>query len=57
MRTHFALALMVALACGHGPTPALSQTPSASSSSASLDTPVAPIALYPDPLVAQSLPA
>jgi Protein of unknown function (DUF3300) len=46
---------IVLLACGYGPPPAFSQ--GASPTPAQLDKLVAPIALYPDPLVAQILPA
>jgi hypothetical protein len=48
---------IVLLACGCGPTPACSQGAPVSPASAQLDKLVAPIALYPDPLVAQILPA
>src|SRR5262249_53799220 len=48
--------LLVLLASARGSSTALSPTGS-SPSSAQLDTLVAPIALYPDPLVAQILPA
>src|SRR5262245_58279402 len=48
--------LLVLLASASGSSTALSQTGSPPSS-AQLDTLVAPIALYPDPLVAQILPA
>src|SRR6516165_12817114 len=51
----FGLGLVVLLACGGGASPAFSQQ--SAPPSASLDKPVAPIALYPDPLVAQILPA
>jgi hypothetical protein len=51
------LALVVMLACGQVPSPALSQTGAAPAGSSQLDKLVAPIALYPDPLVAQILPA
>ena len=57
-RTTRCLALAVLLACGR--TPALSQTtspPPPQPVSPSLEKLVAPIALYPDPLVAQILPA
>src|SRR5207247_9377668 len=59
MRTprHGLLALIVVLACRGLPLPALSQTPSSPPSPAQLETLVAPIALYPDALVAQLLPA
>ncbi len=56
-RHAFALALVVTLACGQVPSPALSQTGTAPAASPQLDKLVAPIALYPDPLVAQILPA
>ena len=50
--------LIVLLACGHTPpSPVYSQASAAPPGSAQLDKPVAPIALYPDPLVAQILPA
>jgi len=48
------LVLVVALACGRTPSPAFSQT---AGGDPSLQKLVAPIALYPDPLVAQILPA
>src|SRR5262245_3512162 len=58
IRATHCLALAILLACGRSP--ALSQTsapPPAQSVSPSLEKLVAPIALYPDPLVAQILPA
>src|SRR5262245_6846671 len=51
------LASIVAFACACAPLAAWSQTPPAPPSAAQLDKLVAPIALYPDPLVAQILPA
>src|SRR5262245_17913319 len=51
------LASIVPVASGWGPLPAAAQTPPAPPSAAQLDKLVAPIALYPDPLVAQILPA
>ena len=56
-RRGFMLALIIVLACGGLPLPASSQTPSSAPSPAQLEKLVAPIALYPDPLVAQILPA
>jgi hypothetical protein len=56
-RHGFVLALVAALACGPVPSPAFSQAGGASAGSSELDKLVAPIALYPDPLVAQILPA
>jgi len=55
-RHGFALALIAVLVCGQ-PSPALSQTGGAPAAASQLDKLVAPIALYPDPLVAQILPA
>jgi hypothetical protein len=52
---HLAIALVVAFACGRSPSPALSQSPPAGDPSR--QKLVAPIALYPDALVAQILPA
>src|SRR5262245_7657073 len=49
--------LIVTLASGHVPSPALSQTSAAPANQSQLEKLVAPIALYPDPLVAQILPA
>jgi hypothetical protein len=49
--------MVATLACGQVPSPALSQTGAAPGGSTQLDKLVAPIALYPDPLVAQILPA
>jgi len=54
-RRVFGLGLVVLLACGGGASPAFSQQ--SAPPSASLEKLVAPIALYPDPLVAQILPA
>jgi hypothetical protein len=54
-RWQLSISLFVVLACGHPPAPALSQAPP--SADASLQKLVAPIALYPDALVAQILPA
>src|SRR5262249_45684180 len=54
-RWHLSLALFVVLACAYQPKPALSQSPPPGDSS--LQKLVAPIALYPDALVAQILPA
>jgi hypothetical protein len=48
---------IVLLASGRGPSPAYSQGTPVAPASAQLDKLVAPIALYPDPLVAQILPA
>ena len=56
-RRGFMLALFVVVAFGGLPSPASSQTPSSAPSLAELEKLVAPIALYPDPLVAQILPA
>src|SRR5438093_1285267 len=56
-RRGFMLALFIVLVCGGLPSPAWSQTPSSAPSPAQLEKLVAPIALYPDPLVAQILPA
>src|SRR5262245_52756108 len=49
--------LVVLLVCGRAPSPAYSQAPGPPPDAAQLDKLVAPIALYPDPLVAQILPA
>ena len=49
--------LLVVLACVRGPSPAYAQGSAPTPPSAQLDKLVAPIALYPDPLVAQILPA
>ena len=54
-RRAFVFGAIVMLVCGRGPSPAYSQ--SAAPAPAQLDKLVAPIALYPDPLVAQILPA
>src|SRR5262245_6035906 len=54
-RRGFLLGLVVLLACGGRASPAFSQQ--SAPPSASLEKLVAPIALYPDPLVAQILPA
>jgi hypothetical protein len=54
-RPAFVLGSIMLLACG--PSLAASQASPAPSGSAQLDKLVAPIALYPDPLVAQILPA
>jgi hypothetical protein len=56
-RHGFVFALLVTLAAGQVPSPALSQTSAAPPDAAQLQKLVAPIALYPDPLVAQILPA
>ena len=56
-RRGFMLALFVVVAFGGLPSPASSQSPSSAPSLAELEKLVAPIALYPDPLVAQILPA
>jgi hypothetical protein len=54
-RRAFILGAIVMLACGRSPSPAYSQN--SAPAPAQLDKLVAPIALYPDPLVAQILPA
>ncbi len=54
-RRAFVFGAILMLACGRSPSPAHSQ--SSAPSPAQLDKLVAPIALYPDPLVAQILPA
>jgi hypothetical protein len=51
------LSSIVLLACVLGPSPAHSQGSPAPATAEQLDKLVAPIALYPDPLVAQILPA
>ena len=56
-RHAFWFGLLVLLACGGAPSPAYSQGSGPTPPSAQLDKLVAPIALYPDPLVAQILPA
>jgi uncharacterized protein DUF3300/DUF2950 family protein len=59
-RHSFALALMITAVCGGSPLPSFSQAPLQDMpppSAGSLDKLVAPIALYPDALVAQILPA
>jgi hypothetical protein len=56
-RRAFVFGAIVILVCGRGPSPAYSQSPAPAPASAQLDKLVAPIALYPDPLVAQILPA
>jgi hypothetical protein len=57
-RHALSFSVIVLLACGYAlPSPAYSQASAAAPDSAQLDKLVAPIALYPDPLVAQILPA
>jgi len=57
-RQALSFGVIVLLACGYAiPSPAYSQASAAPPDSAQLDKLVAPIALYPDPLVAQILPA
>src|SRR4029453_15600075 len=51
------LALVVMLACGQVPSPALSQTGAAPAGSSQLDKLVAPVPVYPPPLLAQILHA
>src|SRR5262245_3288020 len=51
------LPVIVLLACARSPSPVPSQAPPSAPSPAQLEKLVAPIALYPDPLVAQILPA
>src|SRR5262249_62094149 len=56
-RHAFWFGLLVLLACGGALSPAHAQGTAPTPPSAQLDKLVAPIALYPDPLVAQILPA
>lgn len=51
------LALLLVSLCAQGSSRALAQSGAPAAASSQLDTLVAPIALYPDPLVAQILPA
>src|SRR5215475_7882343 len=57
-RQALSFGVIVLLACGYAiPSPAYSQASAAPPDSAQLNKLIAPIALYPDPLVAQILPA
>jgi hypothetical protein len=57
LRRAFVFGAIVVLTCGRGPSPAYSQAAPPAPTPSQLDKLVAPIALYPDPLVAQILPA